>query len=215
MASTNKTVNYDLSQYIGTDKPTYLGDYNSDMLKIDNAIKENADEITGISGIVEGYATRINNLEETATTHGEEITENSEKINYLENNLIPIGSVIPFAGSVVPNKWLICDGTPISRELYADLYSVIGVLYGVGDGATTFNLPNLLGKIPVGFSDQDNDFNTIGKTGGEKEHHHSFMRSTTVQNSAGEGVIGRENYTAYASSLQPYITMHYIIKAQN
>lgn len=39
MASTNKTTNYDLSQYIGTDKPTYLGDYNGDMLKIDTAIK--------------------------------------------------------------------------------------------------------------------------------------------------------------------------------
>lgn len=49
MASTNKTLNYDLSQYIGTDKPTYLGDYNNDMLKIDTAIKGNADDITDIN----------------------------------------------------------------------------------------------------------------------------------------------------------------------
>lgn len=42
MASTNKTTNYELSQYLGSDKPTYLGDYNSDMLKIDNAIHQNA-----------------------------------------------------------------------------------------------------------------------------------------------------------------------------
>lgn len=42
MASTNKTTNYELSQYIGSDKPTYLGDYNGDMLKIDNAIHQNA-----------------------------------------------------------------------------------------------------------------------------------------------------------------------------
>lgn len=43
MSSTNKTTNYKLSQYIGTDKPTYLGDYNSDMLKIDTQLKANAD----------------------------------------------------------------------------------------------------------------------------------------------------------------------------
>lgn len=45
MASTNKTQNYELSQYIGSDKPTYLGDYNSDMLKIDTQMKRNADNI--------------------------------------------------------------------------------------------------------------------------------------------------------------------------
>ena len=43
MASTNKTTNYQLSQYIGTDKPTYLGDYNGDMQKIDARMKTNAD----------------------------------------------------------------------------------------------------------------------------------------------------------------------------
>lgn len=49
MSSTNKTTNYELSQYVGSDKPTYLGDYNSDMLKIDTQMKTNA---TGISGAV-------------------------------------------------------------------------------------------------------------------------------------------------------------------
>ena len=42
MASTNKTTNYELSQYLGSDKPTYLGDYNSDMLKIDAGMHQNA-----------------------------------------------------------------------------------------------------------------------------------------------------------------------------
>lgn len=46
MSSTNKTPNYDLSQFIGTDKPTYLGDYNGDMLKIDTALKDNANAST-------------------------------------------------------------------------------------------------------------------------------------------------------------------------
>ena len=45
MASTNKTTNYNLSQYIGTDKPTYLEDYNSDMRNIDSQMKTNADNV--------------------------------------------------------------------------------------------------------------------------------------------------------------------------
>ena len=67
MASTNKTTNYDLSQFIGTDKPTFLGDYNSDMLKIDTQMKENADNVaTAISGI------------ETATTTANTANTNSQ-----------------------------------------------------------------------------------------------------------------------------------------
>ena len=66
MASTNKTTNYNLSQFIGTDKPTYLGDYNSDMLKIDTQMKTNADNVaTAISGVESAQAT-ANGANQTA-----------------------------------------------------------------------------------------------------------------------------------------------------
>ena len=45
MTATNKTENYELSQFVGTDRPTWLGDYNSDMSKIDAQLKQNADDI--------------------------------------------------------------------------------------------------------------------------------------------------------------------------
>lgn len=50
MASTDKTENYDLSQFVGTDRPTWLGDYNSDMEKIDAQLKQNADDIASAAG---------------------------------------------------------------------------------------------------------------------------------------------------------------------
>ena len=50
MASTNKTENYDLSQFVGTDRPTWLGDYNGDMAKIDAQLKQNADDIASAAG---------------------------------------------------------------------------------------------------------------------------------------------------------------------
>jgi hypothetical protein len=45
MTATNKTTNYKLSQFVGTDRPTWLGDYNGDMSRIDTQLKQNADDI--------------------------------------------------------------------------------------------------------------------------------------------------------------------------
>lgn len=69
MSSTNKTTNYDLSQYIGTDKPTYLGDYNSDMNKIDAQMKKNGDAVASAmstAGTANNNATQAKSQAETA-----------------------------------------------------------------------------------------------------------------------------------------------------
>lgn len=54
----------------------------------------------------------------------------------------PIGAIQAFGGSVAPSGWLLCQGQAISRTIYADLFAVIGTNFGVGDGSTTFNLPD-------------------------------------------------------------------------
>lgn len=66
MSSTNKTTNYELSQYVGSDKPTYLGDYNSDMLKIDTQMKANADGITANTSAISTANTTANTALSTA-----------------------------------------------------------------------------------------------------------------------------------------------------
>lgn len=56
---------------------------------------------------------------------------------------VPVGAIMPFAGSTVPNSnWLACGGAAVSRTTYSALFSYIGTTYGVGDGSTTFNVPN-------------------------------------------------------------------------
>ena len=55
-----------------------------------------------------------------------------------------------YAGSSAPNGWSICNGAAISRTTYATLFGIIGTTYGVGDGSTTFNLPDFRGRAPVG-----------------------------------------------------------------
>lgn len=80
--------------------------------------------------------------------------------------VLPTGSVIPFAGKTAPTGWLMCQGQAVSRTTYAQLFSVIGTTFGSGDGSTTFNLPDLRGRVAVGV---DSDAN-FGSTAGEKTH---------------------------------------------
>jgi len=64
--------------------------------------------------------------------------------------LTPSGSISMFGGATAPVGYLLCDGTAVSRTLYADLFTAIGTTYGVGDGSTTFNVPDLRGRAPIG-----------------------------------------------------------------
>lgn len=56
---------------------------------------------------------------------------------------VPVGTVVAFMGQTVPEGWLLCDGSEISRGTYAELFTQLGTMYGEGDGASTFNLPDL------------------------------------------------------------------------
>lgn len=96
MSSTNKTTNYNLSQYIGTDKPTYLGDYNGDMLKIDTQLKANADSASnaastaGAAQAVASEASKnVQNLNDSVTANSADIaslkTKNAQQDSSIQN----------------------------------------------------------------------------------------------------------------------------------
>jgi microcystin-dependent protein len=77
-----------------------------------------------------------------------------------------IGNIIAFSGNTIPEGYLECDGSAVSRDEYPDLFSVIGTSYGAGDGSTTFNLPNLSGRVALGASQSY----SVGANGGEEAH---------------------------------------------
>lgn len=77
---------------------------------------------------------------------------------------LPCGAIIPWAGATAPANWLLCDGAAVSRTTYASLFGLVGTTYGAGDGSTTFNVPDLRGRIPVGKN--GGSFGTLGATGG-------------------------------------------------
>ena len=85
--------------------------------------------------------------------------------NYISRALVPTGTVLAFAGSSAPSGFLLCDGRAVSRTTYTSLFSVIGTTYGSGDGSTTFNLPDMRGRVAVG-----SDANSPGAQCGETAH---------------------------------------------
>jgi microcystin-dependent protein len=78
---------------------------------------------------------------------------------------VPIGSVFPFASVRPPYNYLICDGSEVSRSKYNALFNVIKTRYGAGDNSTTFNLPDLRLKFPLGATGSPYT-STSGTTGG-------------------------------------------------
>lgn len=81
---------------------------------------------------------------QVATTH---------MVQQLANLLMPAGAVLPFAMATPPSGWLQCDGTAVSRTTYARLFAAIGIVFGPGNGTTTFNLPDLRGEFVRGHDD--------------------------------------------------------------
>lgn len=107
-----------------------------------------------------------------------------------ELRAMPVGAVIPYSGINPPSGYLLADGSAVSRTTYPALFTVCGTMYGVGDGSTTFNLPNLVRRFPLGLDRSTSDFQ-IGNSGGEEEvvlagaelaHRHDTGRFSAADN---------------------------------
>ena len=89
---------------------------------------------------------------------------------------VPAGAVMPFAGTDAPLGWLLCNGAAVSRDTYSDLFDVLGTTFGAGDGSTTFNTPDMRGRITLGLDNIGGSdagrldvANTLGGAGGAQK----------------------------------------------
>lgn len=163
--------------------------------------------------------------------------------NLLDNPTItgdtyPIGAIAPYAGTTVPQNWLLCDGREVSRTTYSELFAAIGTVWGAGDGSTSFNLPDFTDKFALG-AGGDVD---LAETGGEKAvtltvnqmpaHAHALFRGFDGPNKifVPTGTVKKATWNTYddqsASSMSstgggkahnnmpPYVGSYYIIKAK-
>src|SRR5574337_1225313 len=69
-----------------------------------------------------------------------------------DGRVIPPGTIVMTGRSSAPSGWLVCNGDAVGRTLYAGLFAAIGETFGVGDGTTTFNLPDMRGRVAAGVS---------------------------------------------------------------
>lgn len=149
----------------------------------------------------------------------------------------PPGSIVMYGAGSAPTGWLLCNGAAVSRTTFSDLFAIISTLYGVGDGATTFNVPDMRGRIGIGLDAGNVNLaaaDVLGETGGEEnhtlltaempEHVHSNIRQrnsdtlgalsvagSSVPNDA-QGITGTTGGDGSHNNLQPYNTVNYIIK---
>jgi len=83
---------------------------------------------------------------------------------------IPTATIVPWSSASVPTGFLECNGAAVSRSTYAALFAIVGTTYGAGDGASTFNVPDLGDNVPVGKSNNKalastGGANTVASTG--------------------------------------------------
>lgn len=106
-------------------------------------------------GNVSNYATASIQQTIDGTANDLFVTPSGMKaaLSAYSTDFTPTGAVAMFAMPSVPNGWIYCNGQQISRSTYAKLFSLIGTIYGAGDGSTTFNVPDLRGEFIRGWDD--------------------------------------------------------------
>lgn len=100
---------------------------------------------------LEFLATNTPNWKDIIQDSKHRMVTDTQITSWTNNIAVVPGMIMIWPASVVPAGWLECDGSPISRATYADLFTAIGTNYGAGDGSTTFDLPDLRGEFVRGF----------------------------------------------------------------
>ena len=120
--------------------------------------------------------------------------------------VMPVGAILPFAGTVEPEGWLFCNGQIVDKSKYQDLFNVIQYIYG-GSG-DSFNVPNLCQRAPMGLAAGSGYFDYLGKAGGSPQitlsidqmpvHNHGVyepphFHNINSNNSGGVGMVDDSN----------------------
>jgi len=123
--------------------------------------------------------------------------------------IIPTGMISPYAGGSAPTGFLLCFGQAVSRSTFSDLFAVVSATYGAGDGSSTFNVPDLRGRVVAGQDDMGGtavsiltsaavggiNGSALGNTGGSQTHQlsvgelashkHTFISRATAAEGGG------------------------------
>ena len=156
----------------------------------DTSTPYDAETINDLQIQTKKYADKIKGVPVGGTQHQvlSKISDDDYVVGWEDRTSgVPVGTVLEFAGTTPPDKYLLCDGQAVSRTDYAELFAIIGTMYGEGDGATTFNVPDHKGRSAIGLNTDDNDFDTLGKKGGSKTHTQTTEELATHRHNFADG----------------------------
>lgn len=172
-------------------------------------------EITlSTSGDAEAPTSVTVNAAGVAVVTGGALTVNGDTVAPL-----PAGTGALWFAAAAPAGWLLCDGSAVSRTTYSALFAVMGVTYGAGDGSTTFNLPDLRQRFPLGKAASGTG-NALAATGGAIDHDHTYSGTTGLRTDTGAasgGATLQQNHThdysgTTGANNPPFLVVHFIIK---
>lgn len=164
-----------------------------------------------------------------------QIKDLAEAIEDALRLIVPAGTVFPTGRSSAPEGFLMCEGQAVSRSTYAELFSAISTTYGPGNGTTTFNLPDLRGRVPVGADGAAGRLSAndaLGNASGAETHTlteaqmpahaHSYTLLQTTGGAAapptgaglfaGSGATGSAGGGQAHNNMQPYQVVNYMIR---
>lgn len=125
---------------------------------------------------------------------------------------MPPGITLPYGGAAAPSGYLLCDGSAVSRTTYAGLFAILSTTYGAGDGSTTFNVPDLRQRFPMGKAVSGTG-STLGGTGGAIDHTHAVTPASLPNISlAGVGTGGDDIEVTSSANNPPFVVVNFIIK---
>lgn len=215
MATLSVTRNYSTGAVL---TKAHLDDAFSSVETFLNSTKINSDNIQSGGIATANYAAGSVDAAAlgTSAVTTAKIQDNAVTFAKLAATVLPVGTVVPYAGSSAPTDWLFCYGQAVSRTTYAALFTAISTTYGVGDGSTTFNLPDLRGRAIAGRDNMGGstasritsagssiDGTALGAAGGTEthtlvtgeipSHTHDVQAGSSYHNGANTGMLANAN----------------------
>jgi len=208
---------------------------NNVLLGNDNGADSDVQELTAteartLLNVADGAEVNVQSNWSEADTNSDAFILNKPTIP-TPTDPVPTGTVSAFAGSAAPTGYALCDGSAVNRTTQAALFAVIGTTYGVGDGSTTFDLPDLQGRVIAGMGGSLlSGTDALGAEGGVKEHTltidqmpshtHAGTTQSVLQTDTGAGRLTNDagNLTGATGggqphpNVQPTMILNYIIK---
>ncbi|WP_147819739.1 tail fiber protein [Salidesulfovibrio onnuriiensis] len=157
--------------------------------------------IEKIKQLIDAHAARTDNPHQVTAEQSGAYTKAEVDALLKKAGAAPIGSVTALASSVISEGWLACDGAEVSRTDYADLFGVLGETFGVGDGSTTFNLPDLRGEFIRGL-DSGRGVDAARELGSQQDYameDHNHKMRLVQKSGSGSGCAGNASFDAYSS----------------